>query len=342
MYEFDIKTLLKTIIASRRMLIINCAVAFVLGVVISISIPKQYSSSCILASESQSENLGGLGSLASMAGIDISNNADAIGPQLYPNVVSSRSFLVNLLYTQVETTDGERMTYLEFLRNKVKYPWWINGINTVKRWFNSDDIVAQKSLRIDPERMTRKEELLIESVKGVVTCNINELDYTIHMTAKAQDPLVAKMLVDAVMSNLQDFIIEYRTSKVRVDVEYYRKIEDETAKKYIDAQKAYAAYCDSHQGVLLQAYQTELEQLENEYQTQLAAYTQVRQQVQMAEAKVQEKTPVFTIVEKSTVPTRHSSPKKMLLTLAMVMVTLFFSLGWIYFKLLFFKKIEER
>ena len=137
------------------------------------------------------------------------------------------------------------------------------------------------------------------------------------------------------MVHLQNFITAYRTNKARNDLQFYQKLEKETNQKYIESQKVYADYCDSHQGIILQAYQTELERLENELQVALSAYTQMKQHVQMAEAKVQEKTPAFTLIEKSTVPNKASSPKKLLILIAFLFLSFTGTCGWLYVKLLF-------
>lgn len=346
MYEFDFKTLLRTMLNAKRRILLNCVIASAIGVVVAVSIPKEYVSECTLASEGQDGSMGGmggLGNLASMVGVNMMRSADAIGPDLYPNVVSSRRFLVDLLYVDVRTTDDETLTFYDYLLFHSKSPWWSSAFkamaNGVKGLFGTEEGEEEKG-RIDPERMTREEERFVDGLRGVVACRINDIDNTIDLSVRLQDPLVAKSMVDTVRVHLQDFIISYRTSKACHDLEYYREMEQEALRKYEQCQKEYALYSDSHQGTLLKTYSVEQDRLENEVNVALTMYTQMRQQVQMAEAKVQEKTPVFTIVESSSVPTRHSSPKKMLIVLACGVLALLGTCGWIYVKLLFSKPKE--
>ena len=339
MYEFDFKTLLKTLLDARRRILTNCCIALLLGLIVAFSIPKEYMASCTLASETQEGDAGQLGSLASLAGFNLLKTTDAIGPDLYPSVVASRSFLVDLLYVQVETKDGERLSYNEYLKTKTRAPWWDYITKPLKDFLKSlsseSDSKKGPNDRIDPEHMTRDEEALVEGLKGIVTCKVNELDYTIGLDVRSQDPNVSKIMVDTVMAHLQDFITVYRTNKARTDLRYYQQLEAEASQKYMETQKDYADYCDSHQGIILQAYQTELERLENELQIALATYTQMKQQVQMAEAKVQEKTPAFTVIEKSTVPNRPVAPKKLLMLIGFLMLGFLGTCGWLYVKLLF-------
>jgi len=338
MYEFDLKTLIKTLTAAKKRFLLNTLVAMVLGLIISFSIPREYIATCSLASESQEEDAAGLSSLAAMAGINIGKSADAIGPDLYPKVVASRRFLVNILYVEVETSDGERMTYEQFLRTKNRQPWWGSITSAVKRFIKnlttSQSQSPVTSNRINPEHMTREQEALVDGLKGLVTCRMNELDYTIELSVRAQDPLVCKTLVDTVQAHLQNFITAYRTNKARNDLRYYQQLEEEANGRYLLAQRNYAAYCDAHQGTLLKAFQTEQERLENELSIALNTYTQMKQQVQMAEAKVQEKTPAFTVIEASTVPNRHVAPRRMLMTLFCMFLAFAGTLVFYYVRLL--------
>lgn len=345
MYEFDFKTLSLTIKNSRKILLRNCGIAFIVGAVIAFSIPKLYSSSCMLAPESQEEGMsGGLSNLASMAGINLGGGMDAIGPDLYPDVVSSNDFLVNMLYVNVETLDGEKMQYLDYLKNKTRTPWWYfikRGFSMLMKAINPQPVFttsAGEGERINPERMSREDEVIINGLKGSISCSVSDLDNTINIKAYAQDPLVAKQIVDSAMVHLQDFVIYYRTNKARVDLEYYMQLQEELKAQYDKAQAAYAEHCDSHMSTVLQVYESKRDALENDVAIALNAYTQVKQQVQMAEAKVQEKTPAFTVIQKASVANKHDSPRKILLVFSCIFVTLLFTLGWIYVKLLFFTK----
>lgn len=349
MNEFDLRTLFRTIKASRRIVLINCCIAFVVGVIISFSIPKEYSASCTLAPESyDGSDAGGLSSIASMAGISSGSGMDAIGPELYPNVVSSNDFIVDLLYVKILTIDGKSMKYLDYLKKETKHPWWygikkamgalMKKINPQPQFTNP----VGEDEKINPERMSREDEMMVKSLKDMISCSINDIDNTICIRAIAQDPLVAKLMVDSVSEHLQNFVTLYRTNKARIDLEYYKNIQDETWAQYETAQQAYADYCDTHVSIFMQAYETQRDALENEMSIAMNAYSQTKQQVQKAMEKVQENTPAFTTIEKASVPNKHDSPRKILITLALMFVTLICTLGWIYIKLLYFTKPSEQ
>lgn len=342
--EFDIWTLITRINENRKRLVLNTFLAGLFGLAIAFCIPKEYVSSAMLVPEtSDDEGLAGnAGALASMVGLRLGGGLDAIGPDLYPKVVASNEFVVDLLSAQIETVDGSLKTdFLTYLKKHTRYPWWAYGtmfIGRIMKNINPQPAFTTHDPAdggINPYRMSREDENMVERLKANIGCYMDDMNGIINISFRSQDPLVSKMMVDTVTAHLQDFITEYRTGKARNDLAYYRKLEEDMRIELERTQYAYARYCDSHKGNLLQAYQSEMESLENDMQIAMNAYTQVRQQVQMAEAKVQEKTPAFTIVEGASVPNRHTSPRKMLMTLGWMFLGFVGTLGWIYVRLLF-------
>lgn len=79
------------------------------------------------------------------------------------------------------------------------------------------------------------------------------------------------------------------------------------------------------------SYRAEQERLENEMRLAYQVYTSVAQQLQMAEAKVQEITPVYTIIEPATIPIKASKPRKTLMLLGIVFLTGLCCVSWILF-----------
>lgn len=69
--------------------------------------------------------------------------------------------------------------------------------------------------------------------------------------------------------------------------------------------------------------------MENEMRLVYNVYTSVAQQLQMAEAKVQDITPVYTVVEPATIPIKASKPSKPMILIGFVFLAGVSSVGWI-------------
>ena len=80
-----------------------------------------------------------------------------------------------------------------------------------------------------------------------------------------------------------------------------------------------------------ESYRAEQVRLENEMNLAYQVYTSVAQQLQMAEAKVQEITPVYTVVERATIPIRASKPSKVMILAGIIFITGVVCIGWILF-----------
>ena len=69
---------------------------------------------------------------------------------------------------------------------------------------------------------------------------------------------------------------------------------------------------DANTDVVLASVRLKQEDLENDMQLQYNIYTQLEEQQQMARAKVQERTPAFTVIQAASVPLRHCNKPKVL------------------------------
>lgn len=347
MNEFSIGQLTQYIRSKKRVFILNTIIGVALGFVVAYSIPKTYTSKMSLAVESQRDTKigGNMGALASMAGVNLGSSEDAISPELYPDVFSTNKFLIDLLRAPVQTTKGKKYkSYVDYTQAEERSTWWSSAIKGavagVKHLFGNKVTQAQFPQKdINPSYLTLAEEQIVDQIRSSVSCSVDKETNVITIRATAQDPLVAKMLTDDAQKRLQDFITEYRTNKARTDYAYYVSLEKQLRGKYKAAQKKYASYADSHQSLELKSYETVLVDLENEMQNAFNAYTQMKQQVQMAEAKIQERTPVFTTIEDSYVPTKPVAPKKALILVAYLMISVLGTAGYYYLKLLFGKKV---
>ena len=81
--------------------------------------------------------------------------------------------------------------------------------------------------------------------------------------------------------------------------------------------------------MILERYTQEGERLENEMELAYTIYSQAFQQLQLARAKVQERTPVFVTVQPAVVARKASSPKRMVFLFMMGVLSFLASGGWI-------------
>ena len=315
---------------------------FVVAAIIAISIPNYYKCTVKLAPELSGGNKssGGLASLASSFGVNLgesSAGADAIVPTLYPDLMNSVTFQTSLFPIKVQR-EGEdsTMTYYDYLKNHQRLPWWSAAMKSVLSMFRSvlplgsakNDQSSMFNDSINPFRLTKDQSKIVELMGKKVVCDVDNKTMVITIDVIDQDPVIAASVADSVQNRLQDFITVYRTSKARVDLAYNQKLYKETKARYEKARQLYAEYSDANQDIILQTVRQRQTELENEMQLQYNAYTQIAAQLLAAEAKVQQETPAFTMLQPATVPVRKAGPMRsrgclLVLFLAFIAITLY-------------------
>lgn len=322
--NINIVEVIRILWADKKKVCIYAFVAGVIGVALAFGTPKIYKSTVILAPEESGAGFSGnISSLASMVGMNlkIGQTGDALYPEIYPELMSSTDFIVGLFPIEVtKDKTGETYTYQDYIQNHQKlavsdYPIALI-VNLIEKLKNEESPGAGHE--VDPFRLTKKEDAVAKAISGNLDCAVDKKTNVITITVTDQDPLIAATVADSVQMHLQRSITEYRTKKARIDLEYMEQLFAEARKQYDDARKAYAVYADANRDVLLQVYKMKEEDLENDMQLKYSIYQQVVEQRQLAQAKLQERTPAFTIVQRATVPIKHSSRPKVV-TLAIWM-----------------------
>lgn len=339
--EIDLLELAGKIWADRRLVLKWCGIAVVVALVVAFSIPKEYTTTVMLAPEVEggSRSLGGLSALAGMAGINMGSgkSSDALYPDLYPDIVSSVGFTTELFNVPVKDAEGELDTNLyTYLKEEQRSPWWsaiisfpFKCLGWVMSLFKEEEEGTDGG--VNPFQLTKDEDGVVKALNERIAVSVDKKTSLISLSVTMQDPLISATMTDTVMAKLQDYITEYRTNKARHDLDFTQKLYDEAQKKYYDAQQAYADYVDMNQNISLRSVQTRQERLQNEMNLAYNLYNQTAQQLQLAKAKVQENTPVYTIVQAATVPLKASKPSKLMILVGFVFLAGVGSVGWILF-----------
>ena len=117
--EIDLIELAGKIWKRRKFVFKAAGIGIILGLIVAFSIPKEYETKVKLSPEnSEISKTGQLGGLAAMAGINLGGAAgpDALVPDIYPDIVSSTPFLLELINIPVEGEDGEKkMSFYEYM-----------------------------------------------------------------------------------------------------------------------------------------------------------------------------------------------------------------------------------
>ena len=324
---FDVIAILK---ADVKKLVMFAIIGAVAGIVVAFSIPKTYKSTVVLAPEESGTGfMGSISSLASLVGMDmkLGKTGDAIYPEIYPDVMGSTDFLVGLFSVPVTTKDKSYSAdYATYLEKKTKSPWWEYPKNllfqAIKKVKGGGGAPYTPGKKIDPFQLSKDQYDLMLGISGNISCSVDKKTNVITITVTDQDPYIAACMADTVTSRLQRLITDYRTKKSREDVEYLKGIQAESLVKYKNAQGNYSAYVESHRNSSLESINQMQEKLMSDMDMAQNIYTTVSEQLELAKAKVQEKTPAFTTIQSASVPVKHSNTPKIVILALLVFLAI--------------------
>lgn len=346
--EIDWMDILRRIYTIRKTLYKAAGVGVVLGIIIALSIPKQYTVTVTLSPEMGGDkSSGGLASLASsFLGGGASSSNDALNVTLAPDIVASTPFVLDLFDTHVQTLDGELDTTLVAYLEEQRMPWWgyIKAapgliIRAVKSLFTEKIDTASV---LNPFQLTEEEFQKVEGLREVIAAEVDKKTAMTTITVTLQDPKVTAIVADSVVAKLQQYIIDYRIKKAKEDCAYLEELYKERQQEYYDAQSRYAHYFDTNRNIAFQSVRAEQERLQNDMSLAYQVYSQVAQQLQVARAKIQEEKPVFAVVEPATIPLYPSSTSRKIIVIGILFLTICGTVAWKIFGILYWQKIKEK
>lgn len=339
--EIDLMEYARKLWKARKLLLKVAGIATIVGLVVAFTTPKEYTVNVSLAPElgnsRRSSSLSSIASMLGVGGMSMGGETDALNVTLYPNVVSSTPFIIDLLDTPVQTLDEEEpdTTLVEYLKtNKANMLGTImalpgKAIGAVISLFKEKEEVEKKA--INPFQLTWGEARSVGKLRSLITASVDKKTGVTSISVTMQDPLVAALVTDTVLNKLKEHIIDYRISKAEEDCRYYEKLYNESQDNYYKAQKAYAEYLDANKNIILRSVQIEGERLQNEMNLAYNVYNQMAGQLQMGRAKVQEAKPMFTVIEPASVPIFPSGTSRKMILIGIVFLAIAAASAWILF-----------
>ena len=125
--EVGLIDIFRNIIDIRKTIYKAVGIGMLVGIIVALSIPKQYTVKVTLSPEMGSSKGGnGLAGLAASflgSGMAINEGTDALNASLSADIVSSTPFLLELSTMKIPALEGETMTLNVYL-DEESSPWW--------------------------------------------------------------------------------------------------------------------------------------------------------------------------------------------------------------------------
>ena len=350
--EIDLIALAHEIWDERKTVIYSVVVAIIIGLMVALLSPEKYNASASLLPQAQKEqDLGGLGGLASMAGVNIgalSGGATGIQPTLYPKVINSYSFMDELIHQEFDFEDESRSLSLYEKRMKDSIPGL--GSTIIKYtlrlpWTVKDAImggepeVAKGPVNKDFDlTVLSKEELgIVEAVSESISSEVDDETGVVTVSAEMGEPVLTAQVTQKTVELLQEYIIQYKTRQVRENLEFIEARYQEKKKEFENARAEFFAYQDRHRNRVQERTDIRYQELEDAYNISSQIYQDLAKQREQAELNVKKETPAFSVIDPVKVPIERSSPRRSLIMVISVFLGGFIGLGIIFGRRVFLK-----
>lgn len=350
--EIDLIQLAHIFWSGRRTIIKTMAIFAVLGLLIAIFSSKEYTATTIIVPQDMGaqSKLGGLSGLASMAGInlDMMNTSD-ITPDVYPQIISSVPFQLELMKTELTFREISHPVslfeyYTEYQKSSIqgtvmKYTLGLPGVilKAIKGRPEQDSISGTNTLI----QLTEDQKDIQKKLQDLLSIDYSDKEGYVTLICRMPEAIPAAQLAQKAQSLLQQYITKFKIQKASANLDFIQQRYDEVKRQYEQAQDELAAFRDRNRNMATATAQTELERLNNNYNLLYNVYSELAKQLEQARIQVKQDTPVFTVVQPASVPTEKSKPKRTMILIVWIFLGGIIGTG-IIFSRNFFSAIKER
>ncbi len=350
--EIDLLLLVKTLWNGQKTILKSILFAAIIGLLIAFFSPKEYTAktSMVPQTSQSGSKLGGLSSLAAMAGfnIDLSANSDDMTPLVYPQIVTSTPFQLELMNTTFSFSEVDHPVSLLEYYTKIAQPGILSSVK--KYTIGLPGLVINaikgkpsplKSEENGPISLTNDQESVRRIIEEKVTLDLDSKQGFITLSASFPEALLSAQIADQARELLQKYIIQYKIGKASAKLAFIEDRYQEMKKEFEKAQNNLARFRDQNKNVSSSVARTEEERLQSEYTIAMNVYNELAKQLEQAKIQVKEETPVFSVLEPAIVPSEKSKPKKAMILIIWIFLGGIIGTGIVFGKV-FLKDIRER
>ena len=320
--EIDLIQLAKTLWKGRKTIIVSIVVAAILGVAVALLSPKAYTTSTTMVPQvsSKGNSLGGLSSLAGMAGfnLDMSGGAGPLSLVIYPQILQSVPFQLELMNTPFTFSDAPEPVSIYTYYTEVAKPGVLSQVKkyTVGLPFViSEALKGEESEPTAPMRsalvaLTEEQEEIRKIMEENVSLAADTKDGYLTLTVTMPEAVTAAQVGLKAQEMLQRYITEFKIAKASDQLKFIEERYAEKKSEYEKAQARLAAFRDRNKNVTSAIARTEEERLNGEFTIAYNVYNELAKQLEQARIQVKEDTPVLSVIKPVVVPIEKSKPKR--------------------------------
>ena len=359
-FSIDYVAYAKLLWSKRKIIIKIFAVFFVLGLVFALTNPKAYTVSTTIVpqlSNSGSSISGKLGSLASLAGIsmgDITSKNGELSPLVYPQIFNNIELKRELIYTKFNFEDIDQPItlfdyymnpeYAKFNLGSFLMEWTVGLPFKILGAIKGEEPDVEYVPSGDGPKLvvlTKDESDLFKQLSKQFFIDINDKNGYITMSAEMPEQIAATQVIQRISDLIQKYITAFKLEKAQENLDFINSQYEKAKAEYNAAAKEWAEYSDANRAFTTKAAQIKMQQLQDQYTTAHTAYQSLKTQLITAELKVNEDTPIFSVIQPPYVPYEKSSPGKIKVMFIWCVLGALAAIGWVIGKDYYVNNLKE-
>ncbi|MCR5445330.1 MAG: hypothetical protein K6E96_06585 [Bacteroidales bacterium] len=321
----DIMAMVRGLWDGRKTIIICTAIFIVLGLFSALTMKRSYTVTSMMVPQLGSSKNSSLSALAGLAGLDMGmNQSGELSPLVYPQIVSSVPFRLELMHTPLHYEKCDTMISMyDYMKSDYNKP---TVADYIKRYTIGLPGVILGSLRSKPQEvvyvgdgggnkgprplvLTRDEQKMQEAFNQIVSLAVDKKEGNITLTVHGSEPIQTAELAMKAQQLLQDEITRFRVEKSEGELEYIQARYNEVKEEHERYQVMLASANDRTQNVATTSARVGRDRIQAKYNVSNAVFMEMAKQLEQAKMQVKKDTPVFTIVQPVTVPMKASNSR---------------------------------
>ncbi len=341
--SFEVAEFIKSVWIYRKLVIKITIVFFMIGLIIALISPIMYTSQTTFVPQTADNsiaNSNSIGSLASLAGINLSSaNSSSldkyISPLLYSKIIESEEFTLSLIEEKLILSDINSIKIKDYILQDLNTFSIIGFIKKYTIGFligdKNDNILSNEILK-EYGFISDEDYRIILAFKKKFLIQLNEKDGFIKVIATDKNPFISTQIVKLVTKNLQSRIISLRTNKIKEQLDYSLEQYEQKKIEFESLQIKLAKFIDSNKNISTAVFSSERKKLESEYALQENILTGLANIYNQNKIKLNKNTPIFSVLDEASVPNQKSKPMRTLIVFIFSILGMVISISFILLK----------
>ncbi|WP_420384917.1 exopolysaccharide biosynthesis protein [Roseivirga sp.] len=331
---------LKQVLTKGRSILLYGGIFFLIGIGIALSTGDEYTASSVFIPQVSNGTTGGngsgLGSLASLAGINLgtASGNDEFPPSLYPNILNNVYFKLSILEAPLFLKRfNKKVSYREYFEEYYQPPllysikkYTVGLPSLILSLFEPEEEEQSKTtLNQNGESMvklTEQELRHFSRIDGQISIVSNLKDGFVTISVSMPEPELAAQLAKYVEDLLERELINYKVKNAQHSLDFIIESYNDKKLQFIEKQEQLAVFIDGNRNINTESAKIQLQQLQAEYNVAYEVYLSLAKELEQAKLQINRDTPTMAIIQPVLIPSSKSGLSRKLIVIMFTFVGL--------------------